>query len=210
MIIGWKTPLTALLGMVLLGATSPSGCGTGSKSAGSSSRDGNMPGPSGARPLDLKARLSSFKETPPIVTTGRGTFKAQVSADGTSIAYELTYDALEGVANGGAVTGAHIHIGHLNAAGGIAIPLCGGAGNPCPMPPADLTGTLTSADVPGLAAQGIGQGDLAEVIQAIRRGLTYANVHTTAFPSGEIRGQIIPGEPRAGEDEDEHEEDDSH
>lgn len=204
MTIGWKTPLTALLGLVLLGATSPSGCGADAKASASSSDSGNMP--SGTGPLELKARLDSFAETPPIVTTGRGTFTAQVSADGTSIAYELTYDALEGVAGGGTVTGAHVHIGHRNAPGGIAIPLCGGASTPCPMPPADLKGTLGSADVPGLAAQGIGPGDLAKVIQAIRRRLTYVNVHTTAFPSGEIRGQIVPGRADQGEQE----EDDDH
>lgn len=200
MTIGWKTPLVAVLGPVLLGMTSPSGCGAGANASATSI--GNMPGASSTGPLDLSARLNSFNETPPNVTTGHGTFTAQVSSDGTSIAYELTYDGLEGVANGGAVTGAHIHIGHLNVAGGIAIPLCGGTSNPCPMPPADLKGTLTSADVPGLAAQGIDPGDLAKVLQAARRRLTYVNVHTTAFPAGEIRGQLVPGEAETdGEDD---------
>ncbi len=188
MTIAWKTPLVAVLGLVLLGMTSPSGCGAGANAKTSSI--GSMPGAPNTGPLDLRARLNSFKEAPPNVTTGQGTFTAQVSADGMSIAYELTYDALEGVANGGAVTGAHIHIGHPNVGGGIAIPLCGGTSTPCPMPPADLKGTLTSADVPGLAAQGVGAGDLAKVIEAIRRGVTFVNVHTTAFPAGEIRGQI--------------------
>ncbi len=200
MTIAWKTPLVAVLGLVLLGMTSPSGCGAGANAKTSSL--GSMPGAPDTGPLDLQARLNSFKETPPNVTTGHGTFAAQVSADGTSIAYELTYDALEGVANGGAVTGAHIHIGHLNAPGGIAIPLCGGTGTPCPMPPADLKGTLTSANVPGLAAQGIDPGDLAKVMQAIRRRLTYVNVHTTAFPAGEIRGQIAVVQPVDEEGED--------
>jgi len=30
----------------------------------------------------------------------------------------------------------------------------------------------------------------AEVLRAIRAGTTYVNIHTTVFPSGELRGQI--------------------
>jgi hypothetical protein len=30
----------------------------------------------------------------------------------------------------------------------------------------------------------------AELVRAIRAGYAYANLHTTRFPSGEIRGQI--------------------
>ncbi len=201
MTIAWKSSLTAALGVFLLGATSPSGCGADTQSMASSSPDGSMSG-SGGQPMNLRARLTSFKEAPPNVTTGHGTFEAQVSADGTSITYELTYDALEGTAGGGTVTGAHIHIGHPNVAGGIAIPLCGGTGNPCPMPPADLKGTLTKADVTGPSAQGVAAGDLAKVIEAIQRRLTFVNVHTTAFPAGEIRGQIVPG--GVGDRDDDH------
>ena len=38
--------------------------------------------------------------------------------------------------------------------------------------------------------QGLNTGALAELIRAIRDGVTYANVHSTMFPGGEIRGQI--------------------
>jgi len=31
-----------------------------------------------------------------------------------------------------------------------------------------------------------------QVVELIRAGMTYVNVHTTAFPAGEIRGQIVP------------------
>jgi hypothetical protein len=49
---------------------------------------------------------------------------------------------------------------------------------------------VTSADVVAVPAQGIAAGDLAEVIRAIRVGKGYANVHTTTYPGGEVRGQI--------------------
>jgi hypothetical protein len=42
----------------------------------------------------------------------------------------------------------------------------------------------------GPAGQGVAAGEFAEVLQAIRAGAAYANVHTTNFPAGEIRGQV--------------------
>jgi hypothetical protein len=32
---------------------------------------------------------------------------------------------------------------------------------------------------------------IADLLQRMRQGRTYANLHTTAFPGGEVRGQII-------------------
>ena len=45
-------------------------------------------------------------------------------------------------------------------------------------------------DIIGPAGQGITAGEWGELVAAIRSGVTYANVHTTAHPGGEIRGQI--------------------
>jgi hypothetical protein len=56
-----------------------------------------------------------------------------------------------------------------------------------------VTGTIVSSDILAVPAQGIAAGDLASVLKAMRAGLTYANVHTTNFPNGEIRGQIGGG-----------------
>ena len=53
-----------------------------------------------------------------------------------------------------------------------------------------VTGTITPANVKVLASQGIEAGNFAEAVRAIRAGVTYANVHTTVRPGGEIRGQI--------------------
>ena len=43
-------------------------------------------------------------------------------------------------------------------------------------------GTFTAANVTGIS--------FADLLAAIRAGNTYVNVHTTAFPGGEIRGQL--------------------
>jgi hypothetical protein len=53
---------------------------------------------------------------------------------------------------------------------------------------------LTAADVIGPAAQGIASGQMGRVVQAIREGASYGNVHSTMFPAGEIRGQLVHGD----------------
>ena len=42
----------------------------------------------------------------------------------------------------------------------------------------------------GPGGQGIAAGEFAELVRAMRAGATYVNIHTTAFPGGEIRGQV--------------------
>ena len=42
----------------------------------------------------------------------------------------------------------------------------------------------------GPVGQGIEAGALSELIDAIRDGKTYANVHSSKWPAGEIRSQI--------------------
>lgn len=69
--------------------------------------------------------------------------------------------------------------------------LCGGSTKPACLPgPATITGTIFPVDIIGPAGQGITAGEWGELVAAIRSGVTYANVHTTAHPGGEIRGQI--------------------
>lgn len=142
----------------------------------------------------LRTSLSGYEEVPVVSTTGRGEFRATVTPSGDGFAYRLTYSGLEGN-----VTQAHIHFGQPAVNGGISVFLCSNLGNgpagtqACPPPPATVTGTIDAADVIGPAAQGIAPGEMAELMRAIRAGVTYANVHSSLFPGGEIRGQIRSG-----------------
>jgi hypothetical protein len=142
---------------------------------------------------NIREFLTGYEETPSAVsTTGNGTFNARISNDETRIEWELTYDDLEG-----AVQQAHIHFGQKSVTGPISVFLCTNLGNgppgtqPCPAPPATISGTIVAADVTNLANErGISAGELDELISAIRNGSTYVNVHSTRWPGGEIRSQI--------------------
>ena len=141
--------------------------------------------------------MTGYEEVPAVSTVATGEFQSRISDDETQIDYELSYSDLEG-----AVTQAHIHFGQRSVNGGISVWLCGNPGPgvvpppgtpACPPSPATVTGSLTASNVVGPAGQGIAAGEFAELIRAIRAGRTYANVHTTKFPGGEIRSQIAPG-----------------
>src|SRR5215475_6590063 len=144
----------------------------------------------------LRAKLTGIEETngpSTVITNATGTFKATVDND-TSITYTLTYKNLSTP-----IQQAHIHIGATKINGGVSIFLCtnlgnGPAGTPtCPNDATNsgtVTHTVTAADVVGPAGQGVAVGDMTSVVRAIASGVTYANVHTTAHPAGEIRGQI--------------------
>jgi hypothetical protein len=137
--------------------------------------------------------LSGFQENPDISTVARGTFKIDIDRRDETITYELSYSGLEGT-----VTQAHVHFGKFGVNGGISFFLCGTAASPGPMgtPVCPQEGTvertIMAADIIGPVPQGIEAMNFDEIVAAIRRGNTYANVHTTKWPGGEIRAQISP------------------
>jgi CHRD domain len=148
----------------------------------------------------LKAHLVGFKEVPSVSTGASAEFKALVNDNETAIDWELSYKDLQG-----AVQQAHIHFAQRGVNGGITVFLCTNLGNGptgiqgCPASPATITGTIMAADVsPAIPAteaartQGINTGEFDELLRAIRAGKTYANVHSTTWPAGEVRGQIRP------------------
>ena len=149
--------------------------------------------PDGA-PGALQERLTGYEEDPLVLsTTGAGEFSARIGP-GDEITYSLHYAALEGT-----VTQAHIHLGGAAQSGGISVFFCSNLGNgpagtqACPPAPATVTGTIRPADVIGPVGQGIDAGQFAELVAAIRAGVTYVNVHSTKYPGGEIRAQLGQG-----------------
>jgi hypothetical protein len=135
----------------------------------------------------FKAQLNGFQEVPAISSTASGSLKLSINSANTQIAYTLTYTALQG----GAAMAAHIHLGQPGVSGGVVAFLCGGGGKAaCPAAGGTVSGTIIAADVLALPTQGLAAGDLAAFLRAMRAGVTYVNVHSMTFASGEIRGQL--------------------
>ncbi|MEO8136906.1 MAG: CHRD domain-containing protein [Betaproteobacteria bacterium] len=139
--------------------------------------------------------MTGYQETPSAINSaGSGEFFIHVHPDRTALDYELRYRGLTGV------TQSHIHFGRAGVTGGIVLYLCSNLAAPagvplpqaCPTSEGILTGTLTAANIVAQAGQGIAAGDagFAAILKAIQDGSTYANIHTSGFPSGEIRGGI--------------------
>ena len=140
----------------------------------------------------IREELSGYEEDPLVRSTpGNGSFKARISDRRKEIDYSLSYDDLESD-----VTQAHIHFGGPRQSGGISVYLCtnltgGPAGTQaCPPDGGTISGTIRPADVVGPAEQGIAAGEFDELIDAIRHGVTYVNVHTVDLTGGEIRAQL--------------------
>jgi hypothetical protein len=142
-----------------------------------------------ARTGTFKAELTGYQEVPSISTGASGEFRATLATtpSGPVINYTLTYSNIEG----GGPTQAHIHFGQKAVDGNVSAFLCGGGDKPaCPPISGSVTGTIDASDVIGPSSQGIAPGEIDELIAAMRARVTYANVHSSTFGDGEIRGQI--------------------
>ena len=127
--------------------------------------------------------MTGAEETPARPSRAQGQLNLRLLEDGT-LAYSLM------VANIEDVTQAHIHLAPPGSPGPVVAWLYPSA------PPAKLIpgrsegvlgeGVIADANVVGpLAGQGV-----AALIATIQAGNAYANVHTVAYPPGEIRGQV--------------------
>lgn len=162
----------------------------------------------------VRTHLVGYQETPLTINSpASGEFKATISDDGTTIHYELTWRDLSS-----GVLQSHIHFGRPAITGGIVLYLCTNLTPPvgpptpqaCPTTnPATISGTLTAADVNASTnGQGIdpGAAGFAEMVNAIRAGAAYVNVHTSSHTGGEIRGRLGPHHDR----DDHHDRDEHH
>jgi CHRD domain len=141
---------------------------------------------------NFRESLNSYNETPVAVSTpGNAQLRLQINDRAQEITWRLSYADLSTP-----VTQAHVHFGNTQQTGGVSFFFCSNLGNgpagtqACPAAPATISGTITPAEVIGPATQGIAAGEFGEIVAAIRAGFTYANVHTTTFPGGEVRAQL--------------------
>jgi hypothetical protein len=136
-------------------------------------------------------RLVGYEENPDISTAAKGSFRAKINRRAETISFKLTYSGLEGT-----VQQAHIHFGKRAVNGGIAAFLCSNLPDPPPDTAAcpqsgTVEGVIEPEDIIGPLEQGIEPMNFNELVAALRRGNTYANVHSSKWPGGEIRAQIV-------------------
>jgi hypothetical protein len=139
------------------------------------------------------ANLTGAQEPPPVASAATGTLTLTISADRTQVGFTLNVNTPLA-----SITQGHIHIGPIGTNGPIVLDFCSNltpppAGvPPCPVAPFTLSGTFTAANLrpstPAIIAAGV--NNFTDVVNHILSGDAYANVHTSAFPNGEIRGQI--------------------
>ena len=142
------------------------------------------------------AALSGFNEigalaspSGAILSNGRGSLHLDLHRQAQTIEFWLTYSGLSSP-----VTVAHIHFGKVHVAGGVIVFFCGGGGQgDCPAS-GTVHGMITAANVQAIASQNVTPGDFDAIEDALTTDTAYANVHTSNFPAGEIRGQIRSGE----------------
>jgi hypothetical protein len=135
-----------------------------------------------------------------IFSPGNGTLQLSLDKGQQTISYTLTYTPMSS-----AVTQAHIHFGKEHVPGGIMVFFCTNQSNgptantpTCPTPSgtppsATVAGTWSAANVIAVPGQNITVNDFNALIATLESDTAYGNIHTTNFPSGEIRGQIRKG-----------------
>jgi hypothetical protein len=154
-----------------------------------------------ADPLVFTATLSGLNERPtPNSSPGTGT--AVVTIDGNIMTVTANFSGLVSTTATGApsgVTAAHIHCcAPATGTAGVATPVPTFPGFPSGVTSGTYTNTfdltLASSYNPAFIAANGGtvEGARLAFLNGLQNGLTYFNIHSNAFPGGEIRGQLQP------------------
>ena len=128
----------------------------------------------------FKAKLIGNDEVPSVKTKAKGKIEFKLSKDGRELSYKLQVKNIENP------TAAHIHLGMKGKSGPPLANLFTG-----PKKEGKFSGDLSEGTIvaENLSGELMGKS-LADLVQLIKSGKTYVNVHTDANPNGEIRGQI--------------------
>jgi hypothetical protein len=132
-----------------------------------------------AQAQDLfRAKLSGKEEVPPNGSPSTGFAWVKITDD--KIRYEVNVTDMD------KVNAAHIHLAEAGKNGPVVLTLFKGG------PTEQVNGTVAEANVTASNLEGPMKGkNITDLVTAMKNGTTYVNVHTTDFPDGEIRGQLM-------------------
>jgi hypothetical protein len=150
-----------------------------------------------AATLVFNANLAGANEVPPVTTAGTGV--ATVTFDDVTniLSVQAAFSGLTGT-----TTAAHIHCcSPPGRNAGVATPVPSFPGFPSGVMSGTYSQsfnlTLASSFNPAFITANGGTVETARAafVGGLQSGLTYFNVHTNAFPGGEIRGQLASAVP---------------
>jgi len=135
------------------------------------------------QPRNFTAPLSGDGQIDPVETNATGVAHFKLSRDGDEMSFRVNVGNIQDV------TMAHIHLEHSN--GPVVVWLHDAESQaPAPIPGRSggtlATGTITADDL----VDHLAGGDLDALVDEIRAGNAWVNVHTAAHGGGEIAGQI--------------------
>ena len=131
------------------------------------------------------ATLGGGDETPILLSGAAGT--AEVAIDTAAKEFAVTLRIFNIPTT---TTAGHIHVGSKGIAGPVVVDFPAIAGRL-----GDFVTTFRVGEASFRANAAIGINTIDDVIQAVANGHAYVNIHTTTFPGGEIRGQLVPKAP---------------
>jgi hypothetical protein len=133
-----------------------------------------------AQSMTMVATLTGAEENPAVLTGAVGTAEVAIDAANRELTVSLRLFNLPA-----GTTAGHIHAGPRGVNGPVVIDF--------PIP----TGRTGDLSLDFRVGQGqfrsrpdIGIGSMDDIIQTIVGGGAYVNIHSSAFPGGEIRGQL--------------------
>ena len=133
---------------------------------------------------NFRTHLTGAEEVPAVDTRAQGQATFKLNKEGNAIEYKLIVANIENVLM------AHIHNAPAGDNGGVVVWLY-----PAAPPPQLIEGSFNGVLAEGTITEDDFVGTLAgqsmdDLLELMRSGNTYVNVHTTQNPAGEVRGQI--------------------
>jgi len=136
-----------------------------------------------AQAMRFTATLSGTAQVPAVDTTAAGTATFRLNAAGDTLNYTINVTGIQDPA------AAHIHMGAAGKNGPPVVVLY-----PTDASPAQTgaySGVLAKGSITAASLVGPLAGKtVADLVEQIKAGNTYVNVHTKAHAGGEIRGQL--------------------